>query len=126
MYIKNFRGKSKLSELKNRKKLARRLRKPITAMTDTIICENCKILQEMNYCKVLFESIKTQYQFLDEYLKFRRSGLETKRDLNDIWAEVRHSENSLKADRVLKQCPLLRKKFNNYLAYRDKVLKAYV
>lgn len=126
MYIKNYKKKSKLSEAKNRKKAQRKASKSITATTDTRICEKCKILQEMNYCKVLFESIKIQYQFLDEYLQFRRSGLESKRDLNDIWAEVRHSENSLKADRVLKQCPLLRKKFNNYLVYRDKVLKAYV
>ena len=83
MYIKNFRVKSKLSELKNRKKAERKVSKSITAATDTIICENCTIKQEPNYCKVLFESIKIQYQFLDEYLQFRRSGIETNEDIND-------------------------------------------
>lgn len=122
-----FNARSKGSEHKNRKKVKRKSSKSTkttTDTTDTKICKNCSIQQEPNYCKVLAESINILYQNLNEYFELKLFGILTKQDMNNEWAMVRHSENSLKGDRVLKQCPKLRKLLNDYFAYRDKKLIA--
>ena len=125
MYIKRFKQKSILSEKKTRDKLARRSKKPIKTTKTTKFCKNCSIKQEPNYCKVLAESIDILYQNLNEYFEFRLFENITKQYINDEWAMVRHSENSLKGDKVLKQCPKLRKLLNDYFAYRNNKIEAY-
>ena len=124
MYVKNYKTKSKLSEHKTRKKIKHKGSKSIKTTTDTKFCKNCLIKQEPNYCKVLYESITILYQNLNEYFELRLFGNATKQYINDESAIVRHSENSLKADRVLKQCPKLRKLLNDYFAYRDNKIEA--
>ncbi len=124
MYVKNYKAKSKLSEHKNRKKVKRKSSKSTKTTTDTKICKNCSIQQEPNYCKVLAESIDILYQNLNEYFELKLFGILTKQEINREWAMVRHSENSLKGDKVLKQCPKLRKLLNDYFAFRDKKLIA--
>ena len=124
MYVKNYKIKSKLSEHKTRKKIKRKGSKSTKTTTDTKFCKNCSIQQEPNYCKVLAKSIDILYQNLNEYFELRLFGNATKQYINDEWAIVRHSENSLKADRVLKQCPKLRKLLNDYFAYRDNKIEA--
>ena len=124
MYVKNYKIKSKLSEHKTRKKIKRKGSKSTKTTTDTKFCKNCSIQQEPNYCKVLAKSIDILYQNLNEYFELKLFGILTKQDINDEWAIVRHSENSLKADRVLKQCPKLRKLLNDYFAYRDNKIEA--
>ena len=119
MYVKNYKIKSKLSEHKTRKKIKRKGSKSIKTTYNTRICRNCSILQEPSYCKILSKSIEILHQNFDEYFELRLFGNVTKQYINDEWAIVRHSENSLKADRVLKQCPKLRKLLNDYFAYRD-------
>lgn len=124
MKIKRFIPKSQLSEKKTRDKLSRKSKKSVKTKNDTKFCKNCLIKQEPNYCKVLYESITILYQNLNEYFELRLFGNATKQYINDEWAIVRHSENSLKADRVLKQCPKLRKLLNDYFAYRDNKIEA--